>query len=211
MLVEGRHDHALKQPTDSTEKFLLQEVAGGSEAAFRTLFDSWRDKLYSFCYGLCGSEDHSADVVQETFIKIWRGRQMLASVDNFQAYLFQAARHHVIDQLRKLARESAVFAELQSAPAATPEEELFRKELRQLLEQIIGQLPQRQQQIYRMHRQDGLAHDEIARRLGLSVSTVQNHMFRALENIRVQLSVRFPDIQSSFPIFILGILLLKKN
>lgn len=201
----------MKHSTDISGKSLLQEVAGGNEAAFRMLFDTWRDKLYSFCYGLCGSPDHAADVVQETFIKIWRGRQMLASIGNFQAYLFQVARHHVIDQMRKLARESAVFAELQAVPAATPEEELSRKELRELLEQIIQQLPERQQQIYRMHRQEGLAHDEIARRLDLSVSTVQNHMFRALENIRVQLTTRFPDIQSGFPVFMLSILWLEKN
>lgn len=201
----------MKHSTDISAKALLKEVAGGSEAAFRTLFDTWRDKLYSFCYGLCGSPDHAADVVQETFIRIWRARQMLASVDNFQAYLFQVARHHVIDQMRKLARESAVFAELQLVPAATPEEELFRKELRDLLDQIIQQLPERQQQIYRMHRHEGLGHDEIARQLDLSVSTVQNHMFRALENIRAKLTARFPDIQSNFPIFILGIMLLEKN
>jgi RNA polymerase sigma-70 factor (family 1) len=201
----------LKQPTNISAKSLLKEVAGGNEAAFRTLFDTWRDKLYSFCYGLCASPDHAADVVQETFIRIWRSRQMLASVDNFQAYLFKVARHYIIDQMRKLARESAVFAELDGVPASTPEEEFSRKELRELLAQIIQQLPERQQQIYRMHREEGLSHDEIARRLGLSVSTVQNHMFRALENIRVKLTAHFPDIQSNFPIFMLGILLLKKN
>lgn len=200
----------MKHSTYIAGKSLLEEVARGNEAAFRTLFDTWRNKLYSFCYGLCGSSDHAADIVQETFIRIWRGRQMLAAVDNFQAYLFQVARNHVIDEMRKLARESAVFAELQAVPAATPEEELFRKELRELLEHILQQLPQRQQQIYRMHRQEGLGHDEIARRLDLSVSTVQNHMFRALENIRMQLSSRFPDIQSGFPLLVLGILWLKK-
>ncbi len=203
--------HLANNPVPNTSG-LLEKVAAGDEAAFAELFDTWRDKLFSFIFSLSRSRSHAEDVVQESFLKIWQKRAQLVDIRNFQAYLFQVARNHAIDQFRKLSRESAVFTLLQNLDSApsTPDQQLQYKEIRITIEKAMATLPDRQKEVYLLHRQQGLKHDEIAARLGLSVSTVQNHLFRALENLRQQLVVKFPDINDKFPLFVLGIFILEK-
>jgi RNA polymerase sigma factor (sigma-70 family) len=56
------------------------------------------------------------------------------------------------------------------------------------MNKIIGELPLRQRVIFRLSRTDGLCHAEIAQRLGLSVRSVENQIYRALKYIRGKLN-----------------------
>jgi RNA polymerase sigma-70 factor (ECF subfamily) len=65
---------------------------------------------------------------------------------------------------------------------------ILANDLGEIMNKIIGELPLRQQVIFRLSRTEGLCHAEIAQRLGLSVHSVENQIYRALKYIREKLS-----------------------
>ena len=184
------------EPGTLTDKALLQQAAQGNEAAFGALFVQWQHKLFGFILSITKNGALAEDIVQEVFLKIWLQREKLEDVSNFSGYLFTVAQRYAIDQLRRTNRESALLNFLKpivDQPSPSAETDLLRKELAGELHAAIEGLPGRQKEVYYLHQQQGMKHEEIAEMLGLSVSTVQNHMFRALENLREKLSHRYPQ------------------
>lgn len=186
-------------PSDAlyNERLLLEQAALDDEQAFAELFHAYRNKLYSFVYDMTGMASKAEDVVQEVFLRIWQQRTGLGQIDNFNAYIFRMCRNYVIDQLRKAARETVLRSNLllsEDRAAEDPEDSLLRKEVRQKLQEAIDHLPPQQRRIFLLHRERGWKHQQIADELGLSVSTVQNHLFRALASVREFLNTRYPDI-----------------
>jgi len=179
------------------EPQLLQQVTHGDEQAFTDLFNAYRDKLFSFVYDITGSETKAEDTVQEIFLRIWQQRSGLSDVHNFNAYIFRMCRNYAIDQLRKLSRETLLRSSLlepDTLMEGSAEEALLKKEVLQKLREAVAQLPAQQQRVFELHKERGLKMQEIAQELNLSLSTVQNHLFRAVGNIRQSLNTTYPEI-----------------
>jgi len=165
---------------------LLRKIHSGDEQAFRELFYCYKAKLFSFLLDLTRSRAQAEDMLQEIFLKIWKHRSELLKVDNFDAYIFTVGRNLVVDSIRRIGRESKFFLEppgenISSYPA---DREFAAKEIYELYRKALDRLPPQQLKIYLLHSEKGLRQQEIANQLNLSLSTVQNHMFRAVQNIR---------------------------
>jgi RNA polymerase sigma-70 factor (family 1) len=166
---------------------LLNSIAGGDEVAFRRLYDLYSGKIYTLAVTYLKSPTAAQDIVQEIFIKIWEKRSRLNEVENFPAYLHAMTRNLLIDQLQK---KIPVYSENNRANDALtegrdlPHQQLDYRELAALIQQAVDRLPPRQQQIYRLSRDQHLTHRQIASELGLSYDTVREHMSKALRNIR---------------------------
>jgi RNA polymerase sigma-70 factor (family 1) len=169
------------------EKDLLERVAAGDETAFRKVFHQYWDNIYGVALMLTKSEAMAEDMVQEIFVKIWQKKDRLPGVVNFTNYLFIIARNHIISELRRLSTHAPFQEELIRYfrdSALSPEQELLKKESEELIQQAIERLPGQQQAVYLLGRDQGLSHEQIAERLGISKNTVRNHMARALQSIR---------------------------
>ncbi len=171
------------------EKQLLQQISRGDKAAFATLFYAYNDKLYSFIYRITTAKHLSEDILQDVFFKIWNKREQLQDVNSFSAFLFTVAKHHTLNQLKRMAKETLITQREANARlnANTPEEQLQFKNLKNALKEIIDTLPLQQQKAYRLSRDQHLKQEDIARHMQISVSTVQNHLNRALKTIREKL------------------------
>lgn len=166
-------------------------AAGGDELAFTHLFHAYKFKLYGFISKLTGSPATAEDVVQDVFLKLWKDRTSLRDVESFGSYLFRMAQNHAINGFRKMAREVDMLKEMNTGdlPAhSTPQTHIALKETREILHRAIQQLPPRQKAIYLLSREEGVKHEEIARRLRITTGTVKNHMIQALRTLREQLS-----------------------
>ncbi len=173
------------------EKEWLEMAAGGDELAFTHLFHAYKFKLYGFISKLTGSPATAEDVVQDVFLKLWKDRTSLRDVESFGSYLFRMAQNHAINGFRKMAREVDMLKEMNTGdlPAhSTPQTHIALKETREILHRAIQQLPPRQKAIYLLSREEGVKHEEIARRLRITTGTVKNHMIQALRTLREQLS-----------------------
>lgn len=172
------------------EKELLLRVAGGDESAFRIIFDSYRQRLFVFAWHISHSTVEAEEIVQDIFMKLWENRAALARVDHPRKYIYTMARNRALDQLSRIARDKRLrtqaWANISQGHNVT-EDLLNAKESGELISEAIASLPEKKQAIYRLSRQEGRSHQEIAREMSLSVQTVKNILTEILKHIKAHL------------------------
>jgi RNA polymerase sigma-70 factor (family 1) len=169
------------------EKGLLLRLSEGDEMAFKAIYDRYRKKIASFAFLLTESADMTDEILQEVFVKLWINRSKLPDVIHFNAWLHTIARNLVVDAMKKIAREKAVrtiWTDRTPLQDNYADEIIFARENEKLLHQAIQQLTPQQQEVYKLSREQGLKHEEIASRLNISAMTVKNHLVNAMRTIR---------------------------
>lgn len=179
------------------DQTLIQMISQGDSLAFTELYNRHKDKLYSFSMNMVGSPEKASDLVHDVFLKIWEQRSKLECKEIFSGYLYTMVGNFCIDHFRKFAREAVLnrkLAEIEKANLETPESDLLYRDLQNKVQQAINKLPPRQREIYILHREERLKYNEIAQRLNLSVSTVENHFSRAIVSIRMFLNSEYAGV-----------------
>nr|WP_068888154.1 RNA polymerase sigma-70 factor [Pedobacter panaciterrae] len=171
----------------SEDNTLLNNLRNGDPTAFAEIYNQYRSKIFAYAYSLCKSPDVSEEIVQEVFIRIWQKRDQINTQLNFGAYIKKITLNHVLNHLKKVAREKALqqqlFLFIETIRNST-EDNLLEKELLKTYDDAIAQLPPQKKLIYNLSRNEDLTHDEIAKRLNISKNTVKNHMVEATRFIR---------------------------
>ena len=167
------------------ERELLAEIASGNEAAFRKLFDSYKERFYAVAFKMTRSDEAAKDIVQDVFMNIWKNRENLLKVDHPSSYFFTAVYRKVYHHYRRLASERKF---LHSAPAVkdtenTTDEMVLAHEYKEWVSQAITRLPPQQQLVFRLSKEEGMNREDIARQLEISPNTVKNHLSNALKFI----------------------------
>lgn len=170
-------------------------MAAGDRIAFHSLFEQYRIPLFSFALEITRSPVDAEDIVQEIFIKIWEQRNRLAEVREARPYIYAMARNHTFDWLQKVARNDQLKDQLwanshQDRPVT--EEQVDARESQRLIEEAVSRLSPAKQQVFRLSREAGLDHQQIADRLGLSKSRVKNILVECLQFIRYYLQQHSP-------------------
>jgi RNA polymerase sigma-70 factor (ECF subfamily) len=172
--------------TFAAMKQTWQMLAEGSEHAFTLLFDHYRGKVYSVAWHFLKSPVLAEEIVQDVFLKIWLKRQDLKEIQNTENYLFILTRNLIFDRLKALSYESAAQKKW-PAPSASVDDGDYRvrqNQCEELLHQAVDLLPERQREVYRLAKMQGLSQEAIAGQLQLSRLTVKKHMAEALKSIR---------------------------
>lgn len=170
-----------------TDRDLIHLVAKGSEDAFTRLFRLHQQRVFQTALVYLKSSAGAEEVVQEVFIKIWQKRERLAAVEHFEAWLLTLTKNHIIDHLRKLARESALIRTLpgqEELQENTTDHKARESQYQALLQQAMQELSPRQQEIYHLLKDEQLTYEQAGERLGLSALTVKTHISRAFQSIR---------------------------
>lgn len=179
---------------------LRDRLGTGDEAAFERIFRRLSEPVFRFVCGMTQDEALAHDITQDTFARLWSIRGRMDAVDSLRAYVFQMARNRVYNhqrdqQVRRDNKESLRDAHPDASPPS-PDETLDADMLRSLLEQWIGELPDRQREALTLRRQNDLSHDEIADVMDVSPNTVNNHIVRAMKSLRGRLRDHRPDLLS---------------
>lgn len=177
-----------RKPYDERET--LCELADGSEQAFVRIFDEYSPKVYRVALKFLDSGEAAEEVVQEVFMDIWLRKEKMTEILNFGAYLNGMVRKQVYDAYRRKTAFSQVVNELSYRGEQSHNETetaMQETEYERLLQEAVGQLPGHQREIFRLAREEGLTHEEIASRLNLSRLAVKAHMKRILRFIRARL------------------------
>jgi RNA polymerase sigma-70 factor (ECF subfamily) len=187
------------------EKNRIKALQKGDVEAFDALFRMYANRLYGFAFSLLKNKDDAEEIVQETFLKIWQKHTTISSDKAFKSYLFTIAHHLIIDQLRIRVKNSDSTTELSefiSTEKSDPLEELNYQLLVERVEKVIGELPLKRRRIYRLSRQLGLSHKEIAAKLEISEKTVENQIGLALKYMRKSLGNEFLQALLAFYLFV---------
>jgi RNA polymerase sigma-70 factor (ECF subfamily) len=162
-------------------------VAKGDEDAFAILFHFYHNRLANYVQRFTNSILLTEEIVQDVFLKIWTNRVELSTVSNFRSYLFVSSRNHAFNAIKKLAREYRRNELWQMKLKEEFDISLERTSYQEVLatvQQAIQALPPQQKKVFLLSREKGMSHDEIARQLGLSPTTVKKHVFLALKFLR---------------------------
>jgi len=159
-----------------------------------TLISSQRSALVRFLSRKLGSVDDAQEIAQDAFMRLHR-LEHADDLDNARAYLFQVASNMAIDQLRRRKLHARYLEEegarLQDDTAqqdpGTPEELVAARQQLGLIYRAIEDLPLRCRQALMLHRVRGLSYAEIARDMGVSVSSVEKYILEALKHCREHL------------------------
>jgi RNA polymerase sigma-70 factor (ECF subfamily) len=170
---------------------LLVRVRKGDVLAFDQMYHLYSHKLYSFVNRILKDEADTEDIVQEVFIKIWELRDKLDDSKMLNSLIFTIAYNNSISLIRKRINGSRYIEYLKNNSVSQFPDNSFSKveinELNNHVEKLIQNLPDRQKRVYLSHRERGLTYPEIAKEMGISKNTVENHMVKTLKYLRKNL------------------------
>ncbi len=158
--------------------------------SFNALYEKYSARTYGNILKMVKDPETAQELLQDIFVKFWEKRSLIEPGKPWGPYLFQVAKHHVYDHFRKeaLSRKLEAYLETSNAETYTHiEEELIYKESHKLLWTAIEKLSPQRKQVYTLCKIEGKSYFEISRLLGISTSTVSDHMLKANRFIRSQL------------------------
>ena len=173
---------------------LLSKISLYDDAiAYKELFVLYHTKLVQFSSSITQSKESAEEVVSDVFLKIWKNRSVLPTIENFNLYIYIITKNLSINYLHKQKRHQPfsldnVVVEFRSA-YLDPEELMITGEMHKRLHQAISELPPKCQLIFKLVKEDGLKYREVAELLHLSIKTIENQMTIALR--RVGQSIHF--------------------
>ncbi len=173
---------------------LILRISEGDSDALREFYNIYFDKVFQFASYFIKSEEISQEIVSDVFFSIWNNRKKLPGIINFESYLYTVVKNKAFDYLDKLSRKPEFAKELPLgifSEDSDPEESLLNKELEQVINKSIEDLPDRCKLIFLMAREDGLKYRDIARILSISEKTVNAQMVTAIKKIGNALKAYF--------------------
>lgn len=179
----------------STEKLLVSRLLGGDENAFDSFVDEYYPRLYRFAYRRLASDPEATqDVVQSTFQKVipklnrYRGEAAfftwLCSFCRFEIAAFWRERSRIVPEVIDDAIEIRAALESLARIDQSPEGELQRKELAQLVRLTLDALPVRYGNALEWKYLHGWSVEQIAERLGLTMKATESLLTRARQAFR---------------------------
>jgi RNA polymerase sigma-70 factor (ECF subfamily) len=177
------------------QEILLKQISEGDVKAFRILFDIYNKRLYAAALKITKSPYAAEEIVQEVFTNLWEGRAGLAHVNHPSAYIFTIAYHKTFRYLKMTASDADMLKALKYRMAGShneTEEKLQLKETQALINNRIEELPPQRKLIYKLSRESGLNHQQIAEQLNISPLTVKKQIVLALRSIRSALADTAP-------------------
>ena len=184
-------------PSDvQSDRRLTERARQGDPAAWRAIYDSTCDRLFSFlCYQI-GDRDEARDILQETYLRAFRSLDTYRGEAPLSAWLRSIALGRSIDWKRVILRRLKRTASLdESRERVEPDIETVRfpSEDREL-HRALGKLSHQQRAALLLREWEDLSFAEIAQLLGCAESTARVHHARAREHMRTALRGRSPSV-----------------
>lgn len=179
------------------------QIADDKHRAFTGLYTRYYPKLFRFSRFYVLSEEDAENIVQDMFIYIWSHFEMLDGVRNMDAFLFTLIKNKCVDFLREQLPTYQKKHEIQDITGKEYEYRLFSlqqldetelsvDDVEILLQNAIEKLPERCREIFLLSRMEGLKNREIAERMQITISTVENQMTIAIRKLKDELKDYLP-------------------
>jgi RNA polymerase sigma-70 factor (ECF subfamily) len=171
------------------ERKLFSRIANGDEAAFSTVFYHYTARIHPSINKMTRSEEATEEIVHDVFVSIWNKRVTLTEIDNYEQWVFRIVTNLTYNYLKAKARRIAGMEKLPAVHDITYNtmDSLDFKESRELISEVVEQLPPQRKLIFKMSKEQGLNHEQIAEQLNISKNTVKNQMIEALKFIKEHL------------------------
>jgi RNA polymerase sigma-70 factor (ECF subfamily) len=194
-----------KENKVEAEGFSLDLLHEGNAEEFSRLVDTYSTKIYQLAVKMLNQQEDAEDILQETFIKAYRGLKTFDGRSKISTWLFRIATNEALMVLRK---KYPVFVSIDE-PVETeegeqepiqiidwcclPENELLSEEARERLDEAVQLLPESLKVVFLLRDINDLSTQETADVLGLTETAVKTRLSRARLRLREILSAYYGE------------------
>ncbi len=196
----------VRRETDINELELLAKVAQGDRSAFKVLFDLHSNHVYNVCYRMLGNAGDAEEISQDVFVTLWQKAKSIRGDARLSTWLHRVAVNKSINyrkrggvfsrikQIMSIDTEEVSLAEQLPAPEAErPDIKLESREAGEQLAELMAEIPERQREIYLLHKLEGLSYKEIAEEMNITLASVESLVHRAKLNLQKVMLRRFKN------------------
>lgn len=183
---------------DNIENRLTKLALKGDQRAFAEIVELYKDKIYHLAYRMLSNRYEAEDIVQETFLRVYRNLDRYDQNQKFSTWIYRIATNLCIDRLRKKKPTYSLDAEMNDQEGMdgysmipsdnrTPESEALLSETQQIIYQAIDSLPAKYKSVMILRYLQDLSLQEISDVLGMPVTTIKTRVHRGREFLRKKL------------------------
>ncbi len=161
----------------------------GDSVAFSSLVDRFSRDVYGKAFSILKNHTDADDVVQETFIRVYRALPGFRFESSFRTWIITIATRQALNYRERMRKpqEALETEEGLEHPALRVEggqlDALLDEEARRLLREALPKLPKRQKEALLLKLQNDWKYERIAQEMGTSVGSVKAHIFHAIQNL----------------------------
>ena len=180
---------------DLDDSSLVAQFMGGEKRAFSELVTRYHVRLLNFIYRTIGDRDRAEDLVQETFIRVYRHLHRFDQSKKFSTWVYTIAGNLAKNELRNRSRNPLVLFQtikgtwdadhrpLEWEDNTYRPDDLFRKRhLKETIDRAVEQLPDHHRVVFVLRELEGKTYEEIADITGVNLGTVKSRLNRARNN-----------------------------
>ena len=184
------------------DKDLLLDLVNGDMAAFEVIVDRYKNRLLNFVYRFVKDYDVAEDIVQETFLRVFRKRRDYKAIANFSTWIFTIAGNLAKSELRRRKRwrflsinatddEEKTF-DIQD-PGMIPDRIAAVRIMNENIEKSIATLQNKYKEALILRDIEGMSYQQIAEVIGVPVGTVKSRVNRARLKMQKKLKGHTPE------------------
>jgi RNA polymerase sigma-70 factor (ECF subfamily) len=179
------------------DRELIKQAQGGDKQAFRRLVERHQRRAYSIALGLVRDENDARELVQEAFLRVYRGLATFEGGSSFFTWLYRIVTNLAIDLMRKPGRRDAELSDNQAADddggelsfvsridGADPIDMLRRREIAERIQAALDALPPYHRGVILMREVEGMSYEEMAQAMGVSKGTIMSRLFHARQKLQ---------------------------
>lgn len=184
------------------ERNVFESFTKGDEKAFEYIFKTYFSYLLNYARQILKDTDAAEEIVESVFLNLWENKSEIKLETSLKSYLFKSVYNHCLNHLKHAqVKERYVLyfkhhvstdSEGNIISADYPISNLIEKELSEIIEKSIQDLPAQCREVFMMSRYQNLKNEEIAQKLNISVNTVRTQISRALAKLRESLKEYLP-------------------
>lgn len=197
--ASNRSSRAVESDRD---RELILRAQRGDGPAFAELVERHQRRAFSIALGLVRDEQDASEIVQEAFLRVYRGLDAFNGAASFFTWLYRIVKNLSIDLMRRPSWQRELADELAGEQvdalflgrfANTPEDTLRRRELASAVGRAIEALPSYHREVILMREVEGLSYEEMAVAAGVSKGTIMSRLFHARKKLQRALAQRYVE------------------
>lgn len=192
----------LKEARGRSDAGLVEECQKGDSTAFDELVRRYKDRIYNVVYRFVGNREDALDVTQEVFVRAYKSIRTYEGNAKVYTWLYSIAANFSRNRLRDGSRKgrnqgvsleslqdcAPGLVEGQTATHETPSTEAMDREMQQLLQESLEELPDNYRMAFILRTFEDLSYDEIAEVMGCPTGTVKSRLNQARKMLRERLT-----------------------
>lgn len=178
MIEKGSH-------TTESDQSLLDALIKGEETAFEKIYKSYFALLQNYSASIVGDSEAALEIIQNIFVALWENRKNLDREKSLRNYLLRSTHNNSLRYLKTRFLHLQHQENLKRKKSEEEQENVIRAEEgpepEQQLSALLNELPERSRQVMIMSHIENRKSADIARKLGISVRTVETILYQAMK------------------------------